>query len=476
MVSDVKKQLTPQQRETVQTVLRHYPLITRVVSVLQQQGEHKKAFLVGGIVRDIILGTPLDNVDIDIEVHGVTIDELADVLSQFGVVNYVGKSFGVLKVGSIDVDWVLPRVDSAGRKPQVTVVDMPIDVALRRRDVTMNAMAIDLRTLDLYDPFGGLADMRNKTLRSPDPAFFTEDPLRFYRVMQFIGRFEMYPDTVLQDVCKKMDISSISRERIEMEFHKLFLKSRQPSRGIRWLADLGRIGEILLEVAQLRGVEQDPIWHPEGDVFEHTMQALDAAAVQEYADTPEKLLVMYAALCHDLGKKVAMQREGDRIHNYGHEQASVPLARTLMHRITTNKSLIHDVCVLVQYHMQPGQLVKNNASLAAYKRLSRKIAPLSLRTLALLAYADNRGRNLERGKPLYGPVERIDQFVVRAKEAGVFLQPESPILVGADLLDQIAPGPELGKLLAKAYEIQINEGITDKELLKKRILHTNKKS
>lgn len=458
------------QRDSVHAIMQQYPIIKQVVAHLQQRGVTQKAYLVGGIVRDIILGLPLENIDIDIEVHGVTIDELADILSQFGAVNYVGKSFGVLKVGSIDVDWVLPRVDSAGRKPQVTVVDLPIETALRRRDVTMNAMAIDLNTLDLYDPFGGLEDIRNKVLRSPDPQFFTEDPLRFYRVMQFIGRFEMYPDSVLQDVCKKMDIASISRERIEMEFHKLFLKSRQPSRGIAWLADVSRIAEILPELAQLRGVEQDPVWHPEGDVFEHTLQALDAAAAQEYANTPEKLLVMYAALCHDLGKKVAMQRDGDRIHNYGHEQESVPRARTLMQRISTNKSLLQDVCTLVLYHMQPGQLVKNNASLAAYKRLARKIAPLSLQTLSLLAYADNRGRNPARGKPLSGSIERVEQFVARAKEAGVWQQPEPPILVGADLLDTIPAGPELGEALAQAYEIQINEGITDKAELRRRIL------
>src|SRR5205085_717907 len=127
------------------------------------------------------------------------------------------------------------RIDSAGRKPQVTVMDMPIDVALRRRDLTMNAMAIDLAEMVLHDPLNGAEDIRMKTLRSPDPSFFTQDPLRFYRVMQFIGRFEMYPDAALQELCKQMDIANISRERIEMEFNKLLLQSKQPSSGIRWL-------------------------------------------------------------------------------------------------------------------------------------------------------------------------------------------------------------------------------------------------
>lgn len=462
-------QLTSQQQEAVQQFLQATPLVRQIAERLHTQAASKKAFLVGGVVRDILLGLPLEQVDVDIEVHGVTLDELAEVLSTFGVVDYVGKSFGVLKLHGTNIDWALPRTDSVGRKPQVTVQDLPLEVALRRRDLTMNAMALDVRTLALYDPFGGLQDLQQHILRSPDPAFFTEDPLRFYRVMQFIGRFEMHPDEQLNAVCKSMDISQISRERIETEFNKLFLKSRTPSRGIRWLADIGRLAEILPELAQLRGVEQDPIWHPEGDVFEHTMQALDAAARQEYETSDEKLLVMYATLCHDLGKKVAMQRKDGRIHNYGHDEAGVPLAKAMLQRISTHASRIAEVCKLVYYHMRPAQLVSSKASAAAYKRLAKHVAPLSLKTLSLLAYADNRGRNPARGEPLSGAIERVDQFVTAAQQAGVFFVPEQPVLKGADIMDCVKPGPEMGKVLEKAYEIQINEGITDKTVLKKRV-------
>lgn len=474
MASDPKtnQPLSAEQRAVVEQIVHNNPIIQKVSAQLHRQHPDSKPYLVGGLVRDIMLGAPMADVDIDIEVHGVTLDELATILSTCGAVNYVGKSFGVLRVGSADIDWALPRVDSAGRKPQVAVVDLPIDEALRRRDLTMNAMAIDLQAFTLHDPFGGMEAMRKNILRSPDPEFFTQDPLRFYRVMQFIGRFEMYPDAALQEVCQQMDIAHVSRERIEMEFNKLFLKSRQPSRGIRWLADLGRLAEIMPEVAQLRGVEQDPIWHPEGDVFEHTMQALDAAAALAYTSEHEKLLIMYAALCHDLGKVSATQHEGDRIHNRGHDVASVPLARALLHRISTHKSLIDDVCLLVRWHMSPGQLVgqQQQVTAAAYKRLAAKIAPLSLRLLALVAYADNRGRNPARGVPLTGPVDRVDAFIARAQSAGVWEHKEAPLLVGADLLDVVEPGPELGKLLARAYEMQIDENITDKAELKRRVL------
>lgn len=488
--------LSSQQAAVVQSIIQKFPIIQQIAHALQQKGG--KAFFVGGVVRDIILGSPISDVDIDIEVHGVSSNELELLLQQFGPVSHVGKSFGVFKIAHIPIDWSLPRVDSAGRKPHVTIVEnLSIKDALRRRDVTMNAMAIDVHSRQLHDPFGGLEDIKNKVLRSPDAQFFTQDPLRFYRVMQFIGRFEMYPDETLQQVCKTMDIATISRERIEMEFHKLFLKSRQPSRGIRWLNDLGRIEEILPEVAQLKGIIQDPKWHPEGDVFEHTMQALDAAAASfdpafakasaggqaplvlslpkgqdERVGVSEKLAIMYAALCHDLGKTTTTTVESDgRVRSIGHEVAGVPLAKSLLKRITVNKTLMDVVCVLVHYHMRPGQLVTGKASLAAYKRLARDVAPLvNLKMLSMLAYADKRGRNPQKGVSLTDTLPDVDTFMQRAQDAGVYFHPEPPILQGADLLDEVAPGPVLGKLLAKAYEIQIDKGITDKELLKKRVM------
>lgn len=441
--------------------------IARIVQALHEA--NGRAFLVGGAVRDLLLDLPIK--DLDIEVHGLQPAELEKILRTFGYVDLVGKAFGVYRVQGIDVDFALPRKDEGGRKPEVAIdPNMDLRDAFARRDLTINAMGIDLITFELVDPFDGQKDLAAKVLRPPDIRFFTEDPLRFFRVMQFIGRFEMNPSNELNHVCISMDISQVSIERIEAEFEKLLLQSKRPSLGIRWLRLIGRLKEILPEVAALIDCEQHPEWHPEGDVFEHTMQTLDAAAQFEYTNEEDKLIMMYAALCHDLGKVSTTRGTGRTVTSYGHELDGVPLAQSLMMRVTGKKDLIKWVGLMVRHHMTPGLFVKDGAKPAAYKRLARKMAPrLNLALLADLAVADKRGRNAQGNEPLDTVFEDIAQFRVHAHEAHVEFSMEPPVLLGRDLLDVIKPGPELGKLLERAYEIQIDEGIVDRDELKRRV-------
>ena len=452
----------------LRAVLKDYPIIEPIIGAIKQAGG--QAYLVGGAVRDLLLNLPIK--DIDIEVHGLTLGALSELLKQYGHVNYVGKSFGVLKLEHSAIDWSIPRTDKSGRKPEVVLNPaMTIEDALSRRDLTINAMAIDLISYDLIDPFDGYSDLKNNILRTPNPDFFIEDPLRFYRVMQFIGRFEMYPDDTLNTVCKTMDIKHVSRERIEMEFEKLLLKSAQPSRGVRWLHAIDRLPEILPELAATVGVEQNPEWHPEGDVFEHTMQAVDAGAQLEVADAHQKLILLYAVLCHDLGKAVSTQVIDGKITSYGHEIEGVPLARKLLKRITHNIDIINTVCLLVRYHMAPGLFVRGNAKPKAYKRLAVKLSKYTnLHMLGLLAYADRRGRG-----PLNDQTPEIDEFMRQAQQAEVLMNTEAPILLGRDLLDVVTAGPLLGKLVKLAYTIQIDNNLRDKAELKKRVLDSIKK-
>ena len=452
-----------------------YPLMIPIVDSINQAGG--RALLVGGAVRDLFLRRPIK--DSDIEVHGLKLDQIQKILERFGHVSLVGKSFGVLRLNGLDVDWSVPRRDSSGRKPSV-VIDplMPLQDAFRRRDLTINAMGIDLKSYELLDPFGGLNDLKKGILRATDPELFVEDPLRFFRVMQFVGRFEMKPDRQLNQICKKMDLSTISRERIEDEFNKLFLKSKRPSLGINWLRIIGRLKEIMPELNETIGIEQDAKWHPEGDVYIHTLEALDAVANMTIKDSKQKLLFMWAALCHDLGKlKTTHDWGGGRISAYGHERAGIPLAKKLLKRFTQNKELIANVCSLVEHHMQPGQFIKNKAKSAAYKRLALKLAPnITLEMLAQFACADKLARN-PAGEPyllqsVIGKKLCKDEFAFmkKAKNLNVLREVEGPILQGRDLKGLVEPGPQMGKLLKKAYEIQLEEGINDKKELEKRIL------
>jgi tRNA nucleotidyltransferase (CCA-adding enzyme) len=458
----------PDLAKTVQALLDHYPLVRAIALAIANAGG--RSLLVGGAVRDILLGLQVK--DLDIEVHNLTIEQLETILRSFGPVSLVGKVFGVLRLHGLDVDWSLPRADQAGRKPVVELnPSMSMVQAFRRRDLTMNAMGIDLITYELIDPFNGAKDLQAGVLRAPDENFFVEDPLRFYRVMQFIGRFQMLPDEALNALCARMDIKDVSVERIETEFHKLLLRSKRPSLGIRWLRSINRLQEVLPEVAATIGVEQEPAYHPEGDVFEHSMQALDAAAALEYDSDHEKLIVLYASLCHDLGKVTTSKVIDGVIKSYGHAQEGAKIAKQMLKRFTRNKDLIDSVVVLVDCHMQPLQLVMSGSKPAAYKRLARKLAPhATMAMLAKLALADRRGRNGQGHEPLTAPESDVDAFLDAAQKANVVTEIEQPVLHGRDLLDIMQPGPEMGELLKAAYEIQIDEGITDKDELKRRVL------
>jgi tRNA nucleotidyltransferase (CCA-adding enzyme) len=259
----------------ISSFFQFFSQITNILNAIKQAGG--TPYLVGGCVRDLVLGRELK--DFDIEVHKLDLDILESILKKFGPVKLVGKKFGVLRIAHMDIDWSLPRRDSKGRKPTVIIEPtMTIQDACRRRDLTMNAMAIDLNfvvehteaikqkllpqrsqnelgaliaaTFNIIDSYGGLDDIKHNRLRAVDEKLFLEDPLRFFRVMQFIGRFNMQPDKQLDTLCASMDLfdttteTPLACERIYEEIKKLFLKSHSPSQGFRWLVKIGRLKEI----------------------------------------------------------------------------------------------------------------------------------------------------------------------------------------------------------------------------------------
>lgn len=453
--------------------------VTPILFSLKNKGAI--SYLVGGCVRDLVLGIKIK--DIDIEVHGISLEVVQEVLSSFGEVSLIGKQFGVLRLHGNDIDWSLPRRDSQGRKPTVSIdPTLTFPQAALRRDISMNAMGINLNDLidpvatayTIIDPYGGLEAIKRKELAAVDVNLFIEDPLRFFRVMQFIGRFEMKPNDDLNTLCRTMRLSDtytnqpIARERIEEEIKKLLLKSKRPSLGFRWLASINRLEEIFPELFALIGVPQNPVYHPEGDVFEHAMQALDACAQMSFDSDDEKICMTLAALCHDLGKPATTD---DQLRCYGHDAAGVPIAKKLLSRFTHDQALITTVSKLVHFHMRPLGLVAGKAKPAAYKRLAMQLSPeVSMHQLGLLALADWRGTNPQGSDPLPNTFPEIDEFMQKATFANVIHKPELPVLQGRDLIEEVKPGPLMGEKLKLAYEIQIEEGITNKEALKKRVL------
>ncbi len=261
------------------------PLLDQIVREMHAAGY--RAVVVGGAVRDALLGGQPK--DFDIEVYGIAYDRLAAILARHGRVDLVGKSFGVVKLvtrenqGGHEYDFSVPRRDSKfglGHRDFQTTFDNDISPreAASRRDFTINAIAYDPVADEVLDFFGGAEDLKNRVLRATSEAF-AEDPLRVLRGMQFACRFDLTLDPGTAAMCRSIvdQYGTIARERVAEEFMKWAVKSVRPGRIAEYLADSGWDVHFP-EIARLTGVPQDPGWHPEGDVGTHTMLVVDAAA------------------------------------------------------------------------------------------------------------------------------------------------------------------------------------------------------
>jgi len=429
-----------------------------------------RAFFVGGYVRDSLLGR--EPKDIDIEVYGLEPDTLVEILSTAGRVDLVGRQFGVLRAAGLDVDWTLPRRDSAGRHPRVAInPHLSFREATRRRDLTVNALLKDVLTGELVDPWGGQADLEKGVLRAPDRSLFVEDPLRFYRVMQLCARLGMTPDPELDSLCAGMEIHTVARERVEEEFNRLWLEAARPSLGLAWVQRVGRLAEVLPPLAGTPATPQDPEWHPEGNVWTHTLQVVDAAAALREGERGRDLMLLWAAALHDCGKPATTRQEGGHLRSPEHDRESESLASPFLRGLLRSQRVAEGAVKLIAQHMKPLQFHQNQSSEKAFKRLALKLAPeADLELLAALALADGRGTNPAGGAPLTRDFEMVDWFREMSEQARVSREPEKPVLKGRHLLGIIEPGPRLGQVLEEAYRIQIEEGITEVEELKRRVV------
>ena len=236
-----------------------------------------RALIVGGWVRDRLMGR--DSKDIDLEVYGMPAERLKPLLEGFGRVETVGESFQVYKLDDLDVS--LPRRESkAGRGHRAFDVTgdptMGIEEAARRRDFTVNAISWDPLTDDYLDPCGGREDLERRLLRVVDPETFADDSLRVLRAIQFAARLEFALDEGTRALCREIPLDDLPAERIWGEVEKL-LCARRPSTGFVLAMDLGVIGRLWPELRALAGCPQEPEWHPEGDVWVHTLQVIDQA-------------------------------------------------------------------------------------------------------------------------------------------------------------------------------------------------------
>jgi tRNA nucleotidyltransferase (CCA-adding enzyme) len=408
--------------------------------------------MVGGSVRDLIWREYPK--ELDFEARGLSVEEIKSLLSPHFKCNEVGKAFGVLKIKGQPIEIALPRTEiktGSGHKGFIIDVDpnLPFEEAVLRRDFTINALGLNPLTDELFDPCRGRQDIADRILSHVGPAF-KEDPLRVLRGMQFIARFQLTPKPSTIDICQSMDMENLAPERIYEEWKKLILKGVNLTEGLNFLQDTGWV-KYFPELLALIGCDQEPEWHPEGDVWVHTLHCMDAFAQERVGDDWEDLVVGLAVLCHDLGKPLTTKIGKDgRIRSPMHEAKGEEPTRSFLSRLTTQVDLHEQVVPLVRRHLSPRTFYKDQAGDGAIRRLANKVKRID--RLVRVAAADIAGRPPRKDEFPEGP-----WLLQRAEELKVKDSAPQPIILGRHLIEHgLRPGPAFGPILKQCFEAQLD--------------------
>ena len=445
------------------------PKILETISHVLRE-KNAKAIIVGGSVRDHFLQLPIK--DYDVEVYGLeSVSTLEEILAQFGTVNLVGKSFGVVKFTyeGEEYDFSFPRKEvktGEGHRGFDVEVDGSLDfkTAARRRDFTINALGYDIEEKQVIDPFDGLEDIKQKKLRHIDDNTFVEDPLRVYRAVQFSARFDFTLAEETFGLCKQMVkkgmLEELAKERVYMEWEKLLLKSPKPSKGFELMRELGIVEKYFPELHALIDVQQAPKYHPEGDVWIHTMMCVNEMASLLGEDKKSNLKYMFAILCHDLGKAThtTIDEEG-RIRAIGHEKAGLEPTKALMYRLMDEHDFIASLLPFVEHHLKPSQFYAGKAKAPAIRRLATKV---NIEELVVVAKADFLGRTTEEA--LTREYKAGEWLLKQSSQLKVKTEPLVPLIQGRDLIALgLKPSPKFKQILDEVYELQLDGKMESQE-------------
>ena len=447
-------------------------ILEYILNDLQELGA--RPILVGGCVRDYFLNIPVK--DYDVEIFGIDcFDTIENSLKKFGSVKLVGKSFGVLtlRVDNYDFDFALPRREKkVGNSHQdfeiITNANLSFKEAAIRRDFTINAIGYDFSKKEFLDPFNGLSDLKARVIKHIDDNTFIEDSLRVYRAVGFASRFNFKLEEKTKELCKQIvledELKYLPKERVFEELKKLFLKSIKPSIGFELIYELG-ILKYFPELKALIGCIQDKEYHPEGDVWIHTMMCLDELAriikEEKIDDEYKKLYLFYSVLCHDLGKPFCTQEINGKITSYKHEVLGIEPTISFLSKLTNEKKFIDIVCSLVKSHLAPFQLYLAESSLKAIKRLSLKV---NIEDLCLVCLADCLGRDIPDKDKCYAATTWL---LEKAKELEIHNEPIKALVQGRDLIALgFNPSQKFKEILDFAFDLQLDEHLGKENIIK----------
>jgi len=316
--------------------------------------------------------------------------------------------------------------------------------------------------LQIIDHFGGRQDLQDGVLRHVDDVTFTEDPLRVLRAAQFAARFQFSVAAETVELCRRIDLSALSRERVMLEMEKALLRAEKPSLFFGELRTMGQLGHWFPEVQALIGLPQNQIHHQEGDTWTHTMLVLDEAAKRR-DKVRYPLGFLLAALCHDFGKAVCTTEIDGVIHSYGHETAGLPLVQQFLERITTETKLIQYVLNMTELHMQPNIMAAARSRLkSTNKLLDRAVEPFDLIQLSV---CDGLGKLPPCGETESFLMQRYEQFTAIMAR---------PYVMGKDLIAAgLQPGVQFSEILSYAHKLRL-AGIEKENALRQSLAYARK--
>jgi tRNA nucleotidyltransferase (CCA-adding enzyme) len=444
-----------------------------------------RAMLVGGWVRDYLFG--IQSKDFDIEVYGIEPERLRGLLETLAQVNTVGEHFSVYKLAfrnsegvspaagiesetsslktqqgaRFEIDVSIPRRESkSGRGHRGFIIEgdptMSFQEAARRRDFTINAILYDPLTDEIVDPFNGAHDLKRRVLRAVAADTFIEDSLRVLRAVQFTARFEMTVDPETVELCRGIDLTDLPRERVWGEIEKLLTLAERPSIGLDTALKLNVLDKLLPEIRSLVGCRMETGSGRQMDAFTHTKHSLDEAVkLTRDLSAAKRISVMLAVLCLNLGRPLA--ESDDQSFNYA--EASVGPTQALIKRFGLYTFDGYDVraqtLALVREHLKPQQFYRERDRITDgdFRRLAQRVNPD-------LLYRVAKAHSLGLASP---PVAE-DWFIEKARALGVEQGPPRPLLQGRHLLKiGVAPGPHMGEILRRVYELQLDGEVATPE-------------
>lgn len=454
-------ELTPAEQRRCDDLIASRSLLLELGELFAAAG-HELA-LVGGPVRDALLGRDVTDLDF---ATSATPDQIDEICHDWADANWdMGRDFGTigLRKGDEQIEITTYRADSYdqdSRKPTVSFGDS-LHADLARRDFTVNAMAIRLPSREFVDLHGGLDDLADRTLRTPSgpEVSFSDDPLRMMRAVRFVAQlsFDLAPEVFTAIVGMGERLEIVSAERIREEFSRLLL-AKNPVGGLRLFVETGLAERIMPELPALQ-LELDE-HHRHKDVYEHSLIVLEQAIELEHRlETQPDLTIRLASLLHDIGKpRTRRFQNGGTVTFHHHDVVGAKMARKRLRELKYPNNIVDDVAKLIELHLRFHGYGSGEWTDSAVRRYVRD-AGEQIERLHILTRADCTTRNTKKALKLQRTYDDLEARIAHLSQAEE-LQSLRPDLDGKQIMDilQIAPGPEVGQAYSFLLDLRMDRG------------------